>query len=137
MKKDKKHWFANFVNTTLGKKKVEPEVQVQSTSEEERRAVLEREKEEATKAGKAWVAVLDTQINPENIKNGFFELDWNNQFIEELLDAGYSGETPEAIVDAWFKSIVIQMLEEDGQSTDRDMGHIKIVSHGDGKSEVS
>ena len=86
MKKDK-NWFANFVNNTLGKKKVEPE-QVQPTSEEERRAVLEREKEEATKAGKAWVAVLDTQINPENIKNGFFELDWNNQFIEELLDAG-------------------------------------------------
>lgn len=137
MKKDKTHWFANFVNTTLGKKKVEPEVQVQSTSEEERRAVLEREKEEATKAGKAWVAVLDTQINPENIKNGFFELDWNNQFIEELLDAGYSGETNEAIVDSWFKSIVIQMLEEEGQSTDRDMGHIKIVSTGDGKSEVS
>ena len=135
MKKDK-NWFANFVNNTLGKKKVEPE-QVQPTSEEERRAVLEREKEEATKAGKAWVAVLDTQINPENIKNGFFELDWNNQFIEELLDAGYSGETNEAIVDSWFKSIVVQMLEEDGQSTDRDMGHIKIVSTGVGKSEVS
>ena len=91
MKKDKS-WFANFVNNTLGKKKVEPEVQVQSTSEEERRAVLEREKEEATKAGKAWVAVLDTQLNPENIKNGFFELDWNNQFIEELLDAGYQAK---------------------------------------------
>ena len=135
MKKDK-NWFANFVNNTLGKKKVEPE-QVQPTSEEERRAVLEREKEEATKAGKAWVAVLDTQINPENIKNGFFELDWNNQFIEELLDAGYSGETAEAIVDAWFKSIVVQMLEEEGEATDRDMGHIKIVSNGDGKSEVS
>ena len=130
-------WFANFVNNTLGKKKIEPEVQVQSTSEEERRAVLEREKEEATKAGKAWVAVLDTQLNPDNIKNGFFELDWNNQFIEELLDAGYQGETNEAIVDAWFKSIVVQMLEEEGQSTDRDMGHIKIVSTGDGKSEVS
>mgnify|MGYP001193400123 CR=1 FL=1 len=135
MTKDPKSWFADFVNKALkGNKPVE---HVQPTSEEERRAVLEREKEEATKAGKSWVAVLDTQINPENIKNGFFELDWNNQFIEELLDAGYSGETPEAIVDAWFKSIVIQMLEEDGQSTDRDMGHIKIVSHGDGKSEVS
>ena len=133
--KDKKHWFANFVNTTLGgKKKEEP---APPTSEEERRAVLDREKEEATKAGKAWVAVLDTQVNPENIKNGFFELDWNNQFIEELLDAGYSGETNEAIVDSWFKSIVVQMLEEEGQSTDRDMGHIKIVSTGDGKSEVS
>ena len=133
--KDKKHWFANFVNTALGgKKKEEP---APPTSEEERRAVLDREKEEATKAGKAWVAVLDTQVNPENIKNGFFELDWNNQFIEELLDAGYSGETNEAIVDSWFKSIVVQMLEEEGQSTDRDMGHIKIVSNGDGKSEVS
>ena len=134
MKKDK-NWFSNFVNNTLGGKKKEE--LVPPTSEEQRRAVLDREKEEATKAGKAWVAVLDTQINPENIKNGFFELDWNNQFIEELLDAGYSGETIEAIVDAWFKSIVVQMLEEEGQSTDRDMGHIKIVSTGDGKSEVS
>jgi len=130
-------WFANFVNNTLGKKEVQPEVQVQSTSEEERRAVLEREKEEATKAGKAWVAVLDTQVNPENIKNGFFELDWNNQFIEELLDAGYQGETNEAIVDAWFKSIVVQMLEDEGMSTDRDMGYINVVPLDKGKSEVS
>ena len=84
MTKEPKSWFADFVNKTLkGKKPVES---VQPTSEEERRAVLEREKEEATKAGKSWVAVLDTQINPENIKNGFFELDWNNQFIEELLE---------------------------------------------------
>jgi len=135
MTKEPKSWFADFVNKTLkGKKPVE---NVKPTSEEERRAVLEREKEEATKAGKAWVAVLDTQVNPENIKNGFFELDWNNQFIEELLDAGYSGETSEAIVDAWFKSIVVQMLEEEGQSTDRDMGHIKIVPKEGGKSEVS
>ena len=134
MKKDKS-WFANFVNNTLGGKNKEETVP--PTSEEQRRAVLDREKEEATKAGKAWVAVLDTQVNPENIKNGFFELDWNNQFIEELLDAGYSGESAEAIVDSWFKSIVVQMLEEDGESTDRDMGHIRIVPKGDGKSEVS
>jgi NADH:ubiquinone oxidoreductase subunit len=134
VKKDKS-WFANFVNNTLGGKNKEETVP--PTSEEQRRAVLDREKEEATKAGKAWVAVLDTQVNPENIKNGFFELDWNNQFIEELLDAGYSGESAEAIVDSWFKSIVVQMLEEDGESTDRDMGHIRIVPKGDGKSEVS
>lgn len=134
MKKDK-NWFANFVNNTLGGKKKEDIVP--PSSEEQRRAVLDKEKEEATKAGKAWVAVLDTQVNPADIKNGFFELDWNNQFIEELLDAGYSGESAEAIVDSWFKSIVVQMLEEDGESTDRDMGHIKIVSNGDGKSEVS
>jgi hypothetical protein len=135
MTKNEKSWFADFVNKTLGKKP-EPEV-VPVSSEDERRAVLEKEKQEATKAGKAWVAVLDTQVNPENIKNGFFELDWNNQFIEELLDAGYSGETNEAIVDAWFRSIVIQMLEEEGQSTDRDMGYINVVPIDKGKSEVS
>jgi len=137
VKKDKKKesWFANFVNNTFTKKEILEEIA--PTTEEQRRAVLDKEKEEATKAGKAWVAVLDTQVNPENIKNGFFELDWNNQFIEELLDAGYSGESAEAIVDSWFKSIVVQMLEEDGESTDRDMGHIRIVPKGDGKSEVS
>ena len=56
---------------------------------------------------------IDTQINPNDIKNGFFELDWNNEFIEQLLDAGYSGETNEQIVDAWFRTIVVQMLEEE------------------------
>ena len=88
-------------------------------------------------AGKPWVAVLDTQVNPDNIKNGFFELDWNNEFIEQLLDAGYSGETNEAIVDQWFKTIVTQMLQEEGQSTDRGMGHINVVPIDKDKSEVS
>jgi len=56
--------------------------QVNFSPEEERRSILAKEKEIATKKGKAWVAVLDTQVNPDNIRNGFFELDWNNQFIE-------------------------------------------------------
>ena len=77
--------------------------QFKKTPEEIRRATLEQEKEAATKAGEPWVAVLDTQVNPDNIKNGFFELDWNNEFIEKLLDAGYSGETNEQIVDAWLE----------------------------------
>ena len=137
MKKDNKkdNWFANFVNKNFTKKQILEDVA--PTSEQQRRAVLDTEKEEATKLGKAWVAVLDTQVNPADIKNGFFELDWNNQFIEELLDAGYVGESAEAIVDSWFKSIVIQMLADEGEDTDRDMGHIKIVPKSNGKSEVS
>ena len=107
------------------------------TTEEVRREALEQEKEAATKAGKPWVAVLDTQINPDNIRNGFFELDWNNEFIEQLLDAGYKGETNEQIVDAWFRTIVTQMLEEEGQSTDREMGYINVVPIDKDKSEVS
>jgi hypothetical protein len=105
--------------------------------ETNRRAALDLEKQEATRLGKAWVAVLDTQVNPENIKNGFFEIDWNNQFIEELLDAGYSGETNEEIVDGWFKTVVSQILEEGAESVDRDMGYINVVPIDKGKSEVS
>ena len=107
------------------------------TPEETRRAALELEKVAATKAGQPWVAVLDTQINPDDIKNGFFEIDWNNEFIEQLLDAGYKGETNEAIVDAWFQTLIRQMLGEEGQSTDAQAGYINVVPIDKGKSEVS
>ena len=109
----------------------------EKTPEEIRRAALDQEKEEATSAGEPWVAVLDTQVNPDNIKNGFFEIDWNNEFIEQLLDAGYKGESQEEIVDQWFKTIVIQMLEEEGESADRDMGYVNVVPIDKGRSEVS
>src|SRR5210317_1978997 len=107
-------WWSKLVRDAGIKKKIDEPVK-EKTSEEIRRESLEAEKAAATKAGKPWVAVLDTQVNPDNIRNGFFELDWNNEFIEQLLDAGYSGESNEQIVDAWFKTIVSQMLEEEGQ----------------------
>lgn len=107
------------------------------TTEPGSRTLLEQEKEQATKAGKPWVGVLDTQVNPKDIKNGFFELDWNNEFIEQLLDAGYTGETNEAIVDGWFKDVARTILQEQGHDPQRDAGHIKIVPREDGKSEAS
>ena len=126
-------WF----NKLLGKKEKVAEESVEPTTEEQRRAVLEKEKVEATAAGEAWVAVLDMQINPENIKNGFFELDRNNEFIEQLMDAGYNGESQEQMVDAWFRTIVTQMLGEEGLETAREMGYINVVPISKGKSEVS
>lgn len=136
----------NFLKKITGLEKIEQEkIALEKerkrvsklTPEEERREALNKEKEEATKKGKPWVAVLDTQVNSDNIRNGFFELDWNNEFIEQLLDAGYKGESNEEIVDAWFKTIVTQMLQEDGQDTDRGMGYVNVVPIDKGKSEVS
>ena len=115
----------------------QPEPEVEKTQEEVRREALEAEKQAATEAGEPWVAVLDTQINPDNIRNGFFELDWNNEFIEQLLDAGYKGETQEEIVDRWFRTIVIQMFEEEGLDSEREMGYINVVPIDKGRSEVS
>jgi hypothetical protein len=115
---------------------VAPKIAKEVTQEDIRRKALDAEKTAATKAGEPWVAVLDTQVNPDNIRNGFFELDWNNEFIEQLLDAGYSGETNEQIVDSWFRTIVSQMLEDEGQATDREMGHVKVVPIDKGKSSI-
>jgi hypothetical protein len=124
-------------NKLVRDKKKEQATEEVKTSEELRREALEAEKEAATAKGEPWVAVLDTQVNPENIRNGFFELDWNNEFIEQLLDAGYKGETNEQIVDAWFRTIVTQMLEEEGMDTDRGAGYINVVPIDKSKSEVS
>ena len=98
---------------------------------------LMKEKEEATKKGEPWVAVLDTKINEDNIRNGFFELDWNNEFIEQLIDAGYSGETNEEIVNGWFRTIAMQILEEEGLDTQREIGYINVKPIDKDKSEVS
>ena len=107
------------------------------SAEEERRAILEKEKAQATKDKKPWVAVLDTQVNPDNIKNGFFELDWNNEFIEQLIDAGDQGEGPEQIIDQWFRTIATQVLDEEGQEPNRGMGYINTSkADNNGKAEV-
>lgn len=135
-----KQWLKRITGIEAKEKELEllaEEPVVGKTSEDIRRETLEAEKLAATEAGEPWVAVLDTQINPENIRNGFFELDWNNEFIEQLLDAGYKGETNEAIVDAWFRTIVIQMLEEEGLDTQREMGYINVVPIDKGRSSVS
>ena len=104
--------------------------------EEERKAVMAKEKEEATAKGEPWVGVLDTKVNPDNIRNGFFELDWNNELVEKLMDAGYNGETAEEVVDGWFKTIARQILEDEGLDTDRNSGYINTSKLDEDKSEV-
>jgi len=95
-------------------------------------------KKEATAKKEPWVAVLDTHVNPENIRNGFFELDWNEFFIVQLKSAGYAGETEEAIVDAWFTDLCRNLATENGISTDRrGMGYINVTNIGDNRSEIS
>ena len=96
-------------------------------------------KERATAKGEPWVAVLDTKVNPENIRNGFFELDWNDLFIVQLRQAGYGfeGDPDEEVVDRWFRDIVSQMLSEEGLDTNRGAGYINVVPIAKGKSEVS
>ena len=126
-----------WLDKLTGKKEeVAEEVAIEKTSEEVRREALAFEKEEATLKGEAWIGVLDTQVNPADIKNGFFELDWNNEFIEQLIDAGYIGESQEQIVDVWFRTVANAVLEKDGVDKDVKTGYINTSKLNDKQSEV-
>lgn len=70
-------------------------------------------KEIATEKREPWVAVLDTSINPRDPRNGFFELDWNEYFIDQLRFAGYKGATDEDLVDRWFRDLCLSVAAED------------------------
>ena len=47
---------------------------------------------------------------------GYFELDFNENFVEYLADSGYEGVEPDEIVDNWFndlcQNIVMEGLED-------------------------
>jgi len=96
-------------------------------------------KELATRMGESWVAVLDVKVNQDNIRNGFFELDWNDLFVKELIANGYGTEADpeEEIVDRWFRTIVYDMFTEEGVDNSRGAGYINVVPISKGKSEVS
>jgi len=96
-------------------------------------------KERATARGEAWVAVLDTHVNKDNIRNGFFELDWNPEFIVQLKQAGYGfdGDPEEEIVDRWFRDLAGNMLAEAGQDPQKTIGgYINVNRLGNGKAVV-
>jgi hypothetical protein len=120
------------------KLRIDSEAAAKKAAEEEELAKLSP-KERATRKGEPWVAVLDTKVNPDNIRNGFFELDWNDLFILQLRQAGYGseGDLEEEIVDRWFRDIVSQMLEDEGMDTNRGAGYINVVPISKGKSQVS
>ena len=95
-------------------------------------------KEIATEKKEPWVAVMDTHVNKDNIRNGFFELDWNEYFVLKLRTEGYQGETDESVVDLWFQDLCRNIGSESGVNMDRrGSGYINVNNLGDGRSEIS
>ena len=128
----------NFLKKLTGLDKVEAEkAQVESDKME---LLKQRDpKDYHTRKKEPWVNVIDVKVNEENVRNGFFEFDWNKYFIAQLIESGYGVENDpeEEIVDRWFRDIVYNMLEEEGQDTNRGAGYINVVPIAKGKSEVS
>jgi len=103
------------------------------------------DKEKATAAGEPYINITKVDIDPANINNGAFELDWNDKFLLNLIRAGYKqkdSDTDDVIVDRWFqtvcRNIALEVYEqEQADPTNRDTRNIRTRDLGNGRTEVS
>ena len=98
-------------------------------------------KELATERGEPYVAIVSMDINPENLHEGAFELDWNSIFVTRLVRAGYMmkpEDTDSEIVDRWFQNVcrhvVMETWEQEQAMNPR---FTRSRDLGDGRREVS
>lgn len=106
-------------------------------------------KEQATAVGEPYVAILKVDIDPNEMGNGSFELDWNDKFLLNLIKQGYKikqEDTEAEIVDRWFqnvcRNIALEVYEQNqADPTNRDMtSDMRIIRSrdiGEGRTEVS
>jgi len=97
-------------------------------------------KELATEAGEPYVAVLSMDVDPNNLHQGAFELDWNEIFVARLIKAGYRGKVDADIVDQWFQNVCRHVVMETWEQEEaiRKSGiYVQSRNIGDGRSEVS
>jgi hypothetical protein len=121
-------------------KKKKPEVK----AEPRPKKVEKTKKEIATEKGEPWVDILSMEIDPNDIQNGAFELDWNDKFVANLVRAGYQmnpKDTDADVVDRWFTAVcrnVVLETYEQYQAMDPERDRVvKTRNIGDGRSEVS
>jgi hypothetical protein len=101
-------------------------------------------KQIATEKNEPYVAILAMDIDPNNLHQGAFELDWNEIFIARLVKAGYMMKPTDAdsdIVDRWFQNVcrhvVMETWEQDQAMRNSVSGYVHTRDIGDGRSEIS
>ena len=99
-------------------------------------------KDLATERGEPYVAMLSMEVDPNNLHQGSFELDWNEKFVANLVRAGYQmrpDDTDNDIVDRWFqavcRNVVLETWEQEQAMNPNRV--VKTRDIGDGRSEVS
>ena len=102
------------------------------------------EKDIATAAGEPYVSMLKMDIDPNNLHQGSFELDWNEIFVSRLVKAGYMikpNDLDVDIVDRWFQTVcrhVVMETWEQEQAIIKGAGqYVNTRDIGDGRSEIS
>lgn len=103
-------------------------------------------KEIATANNEPYVTIVSMDIDPNDINNGTFELDWNDKFVLNLIKAGYQknpADTDADIIDRWFtnvcRSVVLELYEQE-QADPYLRAHTRVVNQrdiGNGRTEIS
>lgn len=130
-----------FVKRLFGLDKIEQEAKLAKETAHELKTKLEEKlktpKEIATENQEPWVNVIQTHVAKDDLKNGFFELDWNEYFVLQLRTAGYSGTTEEEVVDQWFSELCRNVGAEEGiDMSRRGSGFVNRALRDDGRTEV-
>lgn len=103
-------------------------------------------KELATQNNEPYINILKVDIDPKDINNGAFELDWNDKFVLNLIRAGYKireDDSDQQIVDRWFqtvcRNIALEIYEQEQADPEKrnDMRIIQSRDIGNGRTEVS
>lgn len=97
-------------------------------------------KDIATEKGEPYVAILSVDLDPDDISNGAFELDWNDKFITNLVRAGYEGKTDSDLVDRWFQDVCRSVVQENWEQWEANYATMRRVDRedlGGGKTGVS
>lgn len=99
-------------------------------------------KDLATERGEPYVAILSMDVDPENLHQGSFELDWNEKFVANLVRAGYQMEATDTdadIVDRWFQNVcrhvVMETWEQEQAMNPQRFTRSRDI--GNGRTEVS
>jgi len=130
-------FFDRFKKTPPAKEEKEKVIRVP-------RAPEKTAKQIATEKNEPYVAIVTMDIDPNNLHQGAFELDWNEIFIARLVKAGYMMKPTDAdsdIVDRWFQNVcrhvVMETWEQDQAMRNSAGGYVHTRDIGDGRTEIS
>jgi len=121
------------------KKKEEPTAKVVDIPRPKKKT----EKELANERGEPYVNIVSMEIDPNNLHQGAFELDWNDKFVSNLVRAGYQmkgDDTDADIVDRWFQNVCRHVVMETWEQEEamRNSGiYVRTTDLGNGRKEVS
>ena len=135
-----KNWFGKGAQVNPAPTQPRPEPPPAPPKKKE---PVKTEKELATEKGEPYVSVLRMDVDPANLHQGAFELDWNDIFVARLVKAGYMmkpTDTDADIVDRWFQNVcrhVVMETWEQEQAIKQSGIYVQSRDIGNGRSEVS